>query len=253
MRDRLRRGDAQIANDVGADFTVATLVPEIGYGLPRRAFLRVRAPVHWKTFEETSPRIQVETSGLGDIELLGGWEPQPSKRWRANLALGLALPTGEHVAQPFVGQAAPTALQLGSGTMDPLASAAAEYRASPQWSADARAAARVALMANMHDYRPASIYELSTGGRWRALPRRLGIGLHATYSHVTKVQVDGTAAPNTGRDTIYLEPSLMATIRPGLGIEASARIPLYMRVNETQLAETALLAVRLMYQTPPLF
>lgn len=253
MRDRLRHGDEEIENSVGGKYTVATLAPEIGYRLPRGFSVRLRAPIHWKTFDENSPAIHREISGFGDVELVGSYDLPLPVGWRATVLLGAALPTGEHVVQPFVGEAAPTPLQLGAGTLDPLVAANGEYRPDLRWSIDARAAARFALAENMHDYRPASLFEIGIGGQWRPWPRRLGVFLHLDYSHVTHVEVAGVEAANTGRDTVYVEPGAAVLLWEGFSLEATARIPMYLRVNETQFVESALFAVRVVYRTRPLF
>lgn len=253
MRDTLRRGDEEIPNSVGGSYTVVSLTPEIGYRLPRGFAVRLRAPIHWKTFDETSPMVHREANGLGDVELVGSYEARFPAPWRLAASAGAALPTGEHEAQPFVGDLAPTPLQLGGGTFDPVAALVAEYRPNVRWGADARTAARLAVMENMHDYRPASLFEVGAGGQWRPWPRRLGLSLHVDWSHVTRVAVSGEEAPNTGRDTIYVEPAAAVVLWEGLSLEASARIPVYMRVNATQFAEAALFAVRLVYRTQPLF
>jgi hypothetical protein len=229
-----------------------SLTPELGYRLPHGLGIRLRAPIHWKTFVESTPMIHREANGFGDLELVGSYDVSQAG-WRFSVSGGAALPTGAHEAQPFVGDpVAPTPLQLGTGTLDPIVAANTDYHLSPTWGLDARAAARLAVMENMHDYRPASLFEVGVGAAW--LPARgLGAALHADWSHVTKVAVAGVEAPNTGRDTGYLEPSLLAGLGGGLSVQASARIPIYTRVNATQFTEDVLFALRLVYVSPPLF
>ena len=69
---------------------------------------------------------------------------------------------------------------------------------------------------------------------------------------MTKVAVAGHEVPNTGRDTLYLVPGANVRIWRGLELGASVRMPVYLHVNERQFAEDLLVAVRLVYRTPPL-
>lgn len=246
-------------NSVGGDFTVLTWTPEIAYRFPRKISLQLRAPIHRKTFDETTPDIHVAKTGLGDMELLGSYdvlpwrESQSPPRWRLTVGVGLTLPTGAHEEQPLVGGPIPTPLQLGSGTVDPLFALSGQYRASEAWSIDAYVVSRFPVMENADAYRPASVIELGTGGEGRPWPERLGLGLHLEWSHLTKVAIDGIEVQNTGRDGIYVVPSVNVEIWGGLALGVNARVPVYLNVNETQFAEDFLLAARLIYRTPPLF
>lgn len=264
VRDKLRRGTETITNLVGGSFTVLTLSPEIGYRLPRGFSARLRAPFHWKTFDETSPTVHAKRTGLGDVELLGSYDifyadepaappPAPPAPWRLTLSAGAALPTGQHEAQPFVGDVAPTPLQLGGGTLDPLFSASGQVRPHRYFAIDANAGARLSVMENMHSYRPASLFEVGVGGGWRPWPDRLGLDAHVEWSHVTHVAVAGIDVPNTGRDTIYVVPGVNVRIWRELSAGLSARVPVYLRVQQTQFAENALFLARVVYRTPPLF
>jgi hypothetical protein len=253
VRETLRRGDGTVPNTVGGSYRVLTLTPEAGVRLPRGFSVRLRAPLHWKTFDETADGTHRVKNGLGDVEVLGGWDLSPAPRWRVHFTAGAALPTGEHTAQPFVGTVAPTPLQLGSGTFDPIVAASGSFRAPGGFLFDASAAGRVVVMENSDRYRPASLYELAIGGQWKVWPMCVGVLLHVDYSHVTHVEVAGALVSNTGRDAIYVEPGVTVRLWSTLTLEATARIPVYLRVNETQFTEDALFAARLVYRTPPLF
>jgi hypothetical protein len=177
----------------------------------------------------------------------------PLRRRRGTEPPAPRCPLGKHEAQPFVGETVPTPLQLGSGTVDPIVALSGQYRGGDAWAIDAYAASRLAVMENTHGYRPASVVELGIGGEWRPWPERLGLDLHGEWSHLTKVAVDGVEVPNTGRDGIYLVPGANVEIWGGIALGTTVRVPVYLRVNETQFAEDYLLAARLIYRTPPLF
>jgi hypothetical protein len=253
VRDTLRRGSDTVPNPVGGGFDVVTLTPEVGYAFSRGFEARVRLPLHWKSFEETMPAVNADASGLGDLELLGQYQRAPAPHWRASVTAGATLPTGSTEAQPFVGQAAPTVLQLGSGTADPILAGLVRYQPYGRWSLSGNAATRLALYENAHAYQSANVFELGLGSSFSLWSGRVEARLHLDYSKVTHVEIAGARAPNTGRVTIFVSPGVRVRLWRDLSADVSARVPLYLRVNETQLTEDALLGVRLSYRTPPLF
>ncbi len=253
MRDTLRRGSDTVPNTGGGSFTVLTLTLELAYQFPRRLGVRVRAPIHWKSFEETSPSVDEERNGLGDVELLGSYALPGRAHWHFNTIAGAALPTGATEPQPFVGEDVPTPLQLGGGTFDPVLGLSASYEPHALWTLDATAAARFALYENADDYRSASLFELGAGGAWELWDDRVRLHLRAAFSHVTHVQIAGVEAPNTGRDTVFASLGGRLRLWESATAELAARVPLYMHVNETQFAEDVLFSIRLSYTTGTLF
>jgi hypothetical protein len=257
VRRDLRRDTDNLANPAGARFTVLTLAPEVAYGLPGRVSLRLRAPIHWKEFEEPGAGFRARKQGLGDLEFLASYDVMrasgvPTRRWDLAASAGLALPTGEHEVQPFVGQAAPTPLQLGGGTWDPLVGLGARCHLG-DLSLDGTATGRLALMENSDRYRPPSLLEVGLGAAFRAAAGRVSLGLHAEWSRLGRVGVAGVEAPNTGRDALYAVPAASLRLSDLLGLNLTARVPLYLRVKATQLAEEALLGARLVYRAGPLW
>lgn len=253
MRDTLRRGDDSLPNDGGASFTVLTLTPEVGYYFPRGFQARVRLPLHWKSFEESVPAVRVSERGPGDLEALAQYERAVMARWGATIVAGAALPTGTTAAQPFVGETAPTPLQLGSGTVDPIVSGTARYEPHDRWSASASTAARLVLYENEHDYRSASVFEAGVGAAVRLWSDLVRARLHVDYSLVTRARVAGIDAPGTGRDTVFVSPGVNVSLRADLRVDLSVRVPVYQHVNDVQLSESVLFAVRISYRTPRLF
>ncbi len=257
VRGDLRRDTDKLANPGGVEFTVLTLTPEMAYGLPGRVSVRLRAPIHRKEFAEPGAGFRVRRQGLGDLEFLASYDvlrasDVPARRWHLAASAGLALPTGGHEVQPFVGQAAPTPLQLGGGTWDPIVGLGAHCHLG-DLALDGTAAARLALMENSYDYWPPSVFEVGVGAAYRAAAGRMNLGLHAEWSHLTQVRVAEVEVPNTGRDALYAVPAASVRLGDPLGLSFTARVPVYLRVNATQLAEGTLLAARLIYRTRPLF
>jgi hypothetical protein len=234
---------------------VRTLSPELAYRPLDRLAFRARVPVHWKTYEEIS--VHEERNGLGDVELLGSFEvvhapaEQPADIRSLTVGAGLTLPTGETEAQPFVGNVAPTPLQLGSGTVDPLLTISASRRFGDAWAIAAGGAARLAVMQNRHDYEPSSVVEAGMGVAWSPWPDRVAFDFQVEWSHLGRASVAGYEATSTGRGGVYLEPGASARLGRRLRAGAIVRLPVYLRVNETQFTEDFLLAVRLAYRTSP--
>ena len=246
VRARLLRGGDEIGGSVPR-FTITSLVTEVAYGFTERASIGARAPFHWKRFEEPAAAVDLRRSGVGDIELFVTGDllrsPEPrSSHWRCSATAGVALPTGAHEAQPFVGQAAPTPLQLGGGTFDPILGLSGAFLGWSGWQAEASLSARIAVEENDDRYRPPSLMEVAMGGAWR--PGALALALHVEWSHLGRVEVDGAEVGNTGREALYLVPAVGYRARSNLDLGILARVPVYLRVNQTQLAETALIAAR---------
>ncbi len=254
VRDKLWRGHDEVPGGTGPRFTIRTFLSEAALRLPRGITLRARVPVHWKEFEENAAGVHAEKNGLGDVELLasvdlwrgvGTLAREPSV---VTATLGVALPTGVTEAQPIVGEEAPTPLQLGGGTVDPLLVITGRHAVSDRLQLDAGAAAHVVLYENRHDYRSGSVLDSWAGGEWRPPVGPLGLRLLLEWSHVTKATVAGAEVPSTGRDVLYFVPGLTASLPWGPSVTATASLPLYVRTNDTQLAGDILLAVRVSFR-----
>lgn len=253
VRDELRRGTEALANAAGARFAVRTLLPEIAYRATDHLLLRGRVPVHWKTFEERARGTRIERDGVGDIDILASRDfildrIHAASGLRLTASAGLALPTGRAVAQPFVGDVAPTPLQLGSGTVDPLLGLAVRFQHGERWSVAASGAARLVLLENRHGDRASSVVETGVGATWRVLPNRVAVDLRFEWSHLGRARVAGSIVPSSGRDALYVEPGASLRVLRAVHVGASARLPLYMRVHATQLAEDHALVARIAWR-----
>jgi hypothetical protein len=249
-RATLLNGTTELAQ--GGEFNITTLTVDLEYRLSTGFAARARLPVYWKTFSEPgTPDLSLD--GIGDTELSGTLDVARTPRWVATLGVGMALPTGSTTAQPIVGSAVPTPLQLGTGTVDPLILGIVAYRPIRPLEVHLSADARPVLYANGHEYQAASVYSGGIGAEYRALEGRLAPALDVVAAHTTHTAVGGTDVPNTGRDVIYLAPRFAIRLVNALRLEASIRIPVFQEVNATQFGETFGADIRLSYTSRSLF
>jgi hypothetical protein len=249
-RSRLLNGTEEQPDQGYLDITSLTV--DLAYRLPAGFSARVRVPVDWKLFHENIVGQDVTISGLGDIELVGGYDFLRRTRWVGTAGLGVALPTGETTKQPIVGAAIPTPLQLGTGTVDPIFVASIAYRPTPPLDVHLAGDGRPVLYANGFNYQAASVFGAAWGADYRLLTARFVPGLDLEWAHTTHAKVDGAEFPNTGRDVIYVAPHVRLRIAGGFSAEAVFRVPVFQDVNATQFGETFQMAFRLSYVSPPL-
>jgi hypothetical protein len=249
-RSRLLNGTEPLPDQGYFDITSLTL--DLAYRLPAGFSARVRVPVDWKLFHENVVGQDLTLSGLGDVELLGGYDYLRSARWVGTVGLGVALPTGETTKQPIVGAAVPTPLQLGTGTVDPILVASIAFRPTQPLDLHLAGDGRPVLYTNGFNYQAASVFGAALGADYRLLAARLVPGLDLEWAHTTHAKLDGTEFPNTGRDVIYVAPHARVRIAGGLFAEAVFRVPAFQDVNATQFGETFQMAFRLSYVSPPL-
>jgi hypothetical protein len=248
-RASLQRETEQVENVLGARFTVLTWTPGVQLALDDQArfFLRLRTPIHHKIFEEPALRIENTLSGLGDAEVLADYELDTEVfgvTWRAIASAGLATPTGAAARQPFVGTFATTPLQLGGGTWDPLAAIALSVRPARSLAIEAASSARFVLTANSHRYRSPQVIEAALGAAVRTF-EVLSLRARVSATHLGRSEVDGEAVPATGRTSIAFAAEVEVDVFGRVLVSVGARLPLWTRVNEVQLADAIAIGTRI--------
>lgn len=246
-RRTLLDGRTEIAT--AGRFDIATATLDAAYRLPGDWTARLRAPFHRKVFGEGGQAVAL--SGPGDVELTATRDLAMGPSWVGLLGAGVALPTGGIRAQPLVGASAPTPLQLGGGTVDPILVAAVRTRLRPWLHAHAGAEARPVLYDNRYGYRSASVVGGAVGADlWPG--RLVSPGLDFEYAHTSRARVAGALLPNSGRDVVYAAPRFR--LRPGRrwAVDVAVRVPVFQRVNLVQFGETIQGDVRVSWVSPPL-
>jgi hypothetical protein len=249
-RSRLLSGTDELPSGSGG-FDISALTLEAEYRLPAGLAARLRLPFYWKTFSDTG-QADLSLDGVGDLELSGGWDYLRSAQWTVSVGAGVALPTGSTSAQPIAGSAVPTPLQLGTGTVDPIVSGLGVYRPIRPVSLHLAMNGRIVRYANRYGYEAASVYTGALGGAFRAREGLLTAALDGALAHTTHTSVAHMDVPNTGRDVLYLSPSVRIRVTTGILIEAAVRLPVFQDVNGTQFGETIETSVGLSYTSPPL-
>ena len=252
QRSRLLEGSLSLPNNTGRRFDISAWTLDVGYRLPARFGVRVRAPVLWKRFHENGASDRI-IFGLGDVEFGATYDVLASPRWAFTTGLGLALPTGETNEQPDAGAEVRTLLQLGTGTVDPLIWAALAFLPIRNFDIHLALGARPVLYSNRFEYQAASVYTGALGVSHRCcFGERVGLGVEFEASHTTRARVRGSDLQDTGRDIVSAVPRIRVNIMKSLYAELAGSLPLYQNVNEHQLGSTFQVDLRVGYTSPPL-
>lgn len=244
----VRMGGTQVGFQRGGDpFSTTASHTEVQFGaavrLVRRVWLEVTVPYVWKVLDNATlpaggvpghPDVpRKEMAGVGDVRV---WE-----RWRAFdplvLSLGLQLPTGETVANPYPNEAAGhTVMQIGNGTVNPLLQASASTRAGPvEPYADAQVV--VVPYANDRGFEAGDQFLMEVGAAWPLWRRRVRprAGLAPFWRGTDRMPA--VIVDDTGGWTLYAVPGVEIAPWRWLAVEGLLRLPILQHPNSLQLAE----------------
>ncbi len=223
--------------------------------------LTVAAPVLHKesNFNSSgSSRNQLADSGLGDMTLslkqrfyhndfLGGGV-------QAAFIGGVKLPSGDRNQRDPEGNLLPPGLQLGTGSTDfPLGlvftafkdrvgfNAALAHRFNNQWKGSRFGDETKVDLAFGYRLFPAEFKSFHD--------KVLSVYLEVNTAISQRARVDEVEVPDSGGSIGFLTPGIQAVLSPRFLIEAAFQIPVYQRLNGTQLAFTATanLGIRLLF------
>jgi hypothetical protein len=257
--DDLFHGQSRIDNpgDVSTSWREVRL--DLAARLAERWWLGASIP-RLEIHNDEPGRPDVDLEGLGDVALRVEWSPWASRAAdgaAADLAAaeeavaghaknglfelrgltvlaGLELPTGDDGESVPAGATPPSLLQLGSGTFDPILGL--RYAGtSGSLTGFATAAVQWSLGESDVGLRPGAVFESSAGVAWRftdALAAAPSLDLVVRG----RDHVDGAELDDTGSTLLFATPSLAIALARGFHLDASVRLPLWRRVNGTQLA-----------------
>lgn len=214
---------------------------DVAYGLTSRVSLLASFPVFARReFEIGHPPVFQETyttTGNGDVLL--GMRYALTTAPFSHLVGGLSLkvPTGPHqlvsprdradvgILDPFI--------QPGTGSMDFVASLQYSRRtASIDWSLTSSYQANTR---NDLGYRFGNDAIASVTASRMTL-KRLSASLQMKAYHKGRSEFMGDSVPSTGTSVLYLTPGLSLSATKGVSLYGFAPVPVYLYVNEAQLA-----------------
>lgn len=246
MSDELFRGNDQIANPGDVSTTFQRINLTAAWKANENLILRGTLP--WVTATREENGLPENTfTGLGDASVSLLWNPWKENKDLSGLAftLGLILPTGEASDQPLVGVAAPSVFQAGTGAFQGTFGLSYS-RTIQDWSLGASFDTSFALHESDQNFRPASTYYASLFAG-RSVTENFRAKLAVDLFHGTRDEFAGQEIDGTGSTTLSLKPSVIWNITDQLSASASVAVPVWRRVNTTQLAVGPLWSLGMSY------
>ena len=200
-------GSGEIPNPDGRRTRQQTLLLQAEFGLTDRWGLGATLPLRHAKAEG---RTDLDTSGLGDIEVLLRYAAFPLALGRMaslNLLGGIGLPTGRSEGL----LAAQENIQFGVGNFSAIAGFEWSYRARPGVTAFLRSRAGLVLGANADGYRFGDSFDNAAGVTLLLRSPKLRVIAYVSTLHLEQDRQDGEPVESRGGRWIYGAVGLHAT------------------------------------------
>ncbi len=164
-------------------------------------------------------------SGLGDGRDQLEYFRHAKSAWIVGGGLGATVPIGKTEEDPYERSEQSLEhqhIQMGSGTINPVASLSGIYRGH-QWGMMSRVQAKLAIMQNDKTYKPASGITLSIGPTYRASSKWM-LTASAHLLHETQAYWDDRADPMSGRTAILGSTGAVYRFNTTLAMMAQGRL-----------------------------
>lgn len=216
--------DHQFANDFGLDVQ-----------------LPVVTRPHSTFSEDTAEPSHSNTSGIGDLRVVGRWQGLSTPGNVTGIEAGLVLPTGAFHqtfdSGPSKGEEVDRGLQPGTGTIQAELGAYHLGSVSPELGYFVQVTGQAAL--NGRDgYKPGSFVQASAAlnyTHWRNVTPQLQLSFRAT----ARDRGSNSDRPNSGGEQLNISPGVSAKLNSKLVGFTFVELPLYNRVNGYQLVPKA--------------
>lgn len=246
-------GSATDPQDRLTQLHVANLV--MGYAPWQRLGFWAVVPLARRSREQTlttptvNRRDELVGTGLGDITVLAQWRVLPlggPRPYDLSLGAGVKLGTGQfHESRD--GVQLPLDLQPGTGCADFVATGYGQYYRWSGWNLFGGSVWRI-TGTNGDGYRYGNEAQAFAGAT-RELGTAWSLALESRYRHASPDQRSGVHVPSTGNDRVFVVPGLGLHVRPiGPTLLVSVLVPVYERVNGTQLGTTVGVNAALVHQ-----
>jgi len=241
----------EVATGSRVTTVLARLAPSRRWSLDATLPFVDRTHRHVRNEEDAPPApARWDFSGLGDLQLMAEWRPSgPEAPAAIALRGGVKLPTGRrHVAAVDGDQPEPPA-RPGTGSWDGLAGVHVMRTVSLPALTGGRVPVPLFTSALVRvngrgeeDYRVGNELQLGTGGSYPvAGPIQLLLQLNARFrGHDGPGRTDALGA-NTGGTWVFVSPGLRIAPTPRASAYAYVMLPVYQRVNRSQIVAPWLL------------
>ncbi|MBC7976692.1 MAG: hypothetical protein H7138_17095, partial [Myxococcales bacterium] len=243
-RSTARQGSREIAAQGSLDRTTLTLTAARDLGAI--GMLELQVPIATLRYREPATGARRDVTGLADASLHFHRTRQRTW-WSTSLFLGLRLPTGATEARSVVGDALPTVVQLGSGTLDPEFGACTHVKLARATAIAACDHGRIALYENSHHYREGYEFHARLLVTTALAAGRVSAQLGLLHEIRSAAHAFGEAVPSTARKTLFAETSVWVALYRGLSLRSTLELPVHASVSGTQLADTLRVMAGLSY------
>lgn len=203
---------------------------------------------HSTISEDTVDPSHSNTSGFGDLRVVGRWQGLSTPGNVTGIEAGLVLPTGRFhqtfESGPSAGEEVDRGLQPGTGTVQAVLGAYHLGALAPELGYFVQVTGQAAL--NDRDgYKPGSFVQASAAlnlTHWRNVTPQLQLSFRATR----RDSGPNSDRPNSGGEQVNLAPGISAKISSRLVGFTFVELPLYNRVNGYQLVPKVKLSAGLL-------
>lgn len=257
---KMLKGSEKIDAPLQREVRVIATPVAIPYAVSRKLIPMLVIPTLSKrmTLTQNGTKQEITNSGLGDVMLMAKYvlfqRDRLNVTTRSALFGGVKIPTGSTDAVDETGNLLPLGLQLGSGSWD-----------IPLGVAFTHSAGGVGIVADLF-YRFTKENEVSHGDSlnsglaigYRLYPSEymtfkekvLNAYLELNGSWNAKSVVRSEVDENSGGVALFLSPGLQWVFQTNLLAEVSIQLPIYQRLNGTQLGNSFSVAAGLRYLLP---
>ncbi len=233
------------ASGADRDRTATTAVSVLAYGIDSKLVLFGILPYRNNTLNVTvgGQRLTRTAAGFGDLTVFGRYiavkRDWPGRNFRVAPFAGIKAPTVDNAKSDSFGTL-PAAVQLGSGSWDPLAGVVLTYQ-TLAYQLDGQLSYQIKNEAN--DFEAGDVARLDASFQYRLLPQKfIGGGLpdflygviEANLIKQQKNRVNGNLDDSSGGTRLFLAPGLQYVTKRWIA-EAALQVPVIQNLNGTAL------------------
>jgi hypothetical protein len=190
-----------------------------------------------------------DTSGIGDVRVVGRWQGLSTPGNVTGIEAGVVLPTGrihqKFDSGPEQGEEVDRGLQPGTGTVQAVLGAYHLGAVTPELGYFLQATGQVPLTSR-DGYRPGAFVQASAAlnyTHWRNITPQLQLSFRKTW----RDSGPSSDRPNSGGEQVNVAPGLSAKVSSRAVAFGFVELPLYTRVNGYQLVPKAKLSLGMLF------
>ena len=250
-RSKLFAGTTRKSDPLDRRTEANLLVGNLSYGVTPDLTLGFSIPFLERDLKSDTGagRTRLGDTGLGDVSLLAKYRflriDADRRTLQVAAVLGVELPTGQTDERDAAGSKLPPALQLGSGSVDPLLGIAAT-QVFGRFVLHGSSFYKLNLE-GAQDFERGDLFTLDMAAGYRFYQAKFpgpeaGFSLGLSWEYSSRARTNGSSLANSGGQELFANAGLFLAPRPDLVFRVGFQIPIYHDLNGEQLG-TDLVAV----------